>query len=1453
MESPGRRSLQSGSDSPATLSPGEPETSTYTASTFSALNARLFRYGAWNNDLTDLIPVGVIWTASSNSTSRVERLSPFDPERRSLDVLRDVGWVHVSTVHEPSGGFINERVYVLPEDKLSKDPSGLDLPLRRRLKRVMSKLDTSVEAWEGKFEPGRPRGAGEVNREGETLFYIFNTLESPKPEAAHVTDPWSCTAMADLMYSGSEDGENSAVPGLRTPLYPYQRRSAALMIQKEVQPGQSLDPRFQALRGPTGRKYYYDKEEGIIRTMPNLYSNACGGILAETMGFGKTLICLAVILATRGHMPSIPSEHINTTPPVRSSTASLLEMAAATAGSHSIPWESHFRQLQSYGMHYGRCIAACNKNRGSYSITQAPRYGRRCTITKESSIRVQLSSGTLIIVPPNLVDHWLTEISKHTEGLKVLVLRDARDETPPAVELLKYDIVLFSQYRFKKESGGLSASSPMTYYSPLRELHWLRIIVDEGHNFASAREKSSSVYMLDKLQVERRWIVSGTPSKGLYGIEVSLAAENNMATCSEADIAEGILQTRKNPENVLREELKNLDKLRSMVVDFLDLKPWSNIRCADQANWTKYMKPVGPDGKRRMSLSLRSTLQSLVVRHREEDVKREVTLPKLHNEVVYLEPTFYDKASLNLFVLQIIVNAITSERTGEDYMFHPKNGKHLTLLINNLRLAGFWWTGFQNETIQETIRVAKIYLEKNMFRMSDEDLVSLRQGIVVGEKIMACDSWNAMCHRHEVGIFVENFPEYAQAFWSLDKSAEYGEPLILGISLAREAQKFVAAHLCSSDPGEGLAGAGLLARLEKYKQPGAASETSPDSKDDKNGTRVHRSKPERSNEKKTSRLKRLPSESPLKNTKVVATASAKLTYLLEKVIEFQESEKIIIFYEGENTAFWVAEGLEMLGVDFRIYASTLKQSQKSEYLSVFNEGESVRVLLMDLGQASHGLHIACASRVFIVNPIWDPNIESQAIKRAHRISQTRPVYVETLVLKDTLEDRMLKRRKQMSNDEMQRAEKDMLDDHTMSYIIQNETFLPLSDDLWSPTPAFLKTPLGFFDRHTLSIPNGYVEPDYPATITLSDPNTLATSSPMSDNKRRPTFIFESDLPTTPPGRRTPKRLRESPTQEHVDRNGIIFISPQGRTPLFSPTKGSSADIRTLLVHEDDFYKPDDRIPVTTTSSGKLVQDWDTIEAFDVKQFVSCLSYIRQTGRFPPKLQSKEDLNDATDSGVDEATIDALQKRVAQRLSQSQEQNQKTLDSSSQKSDEQAPWLTIVFVDGFLLYAPPNDSAHPLRPVHDQINLPIFLPVTYPLLKERRDGRTGYVTIGPAPTPVPRDPDEVEEEPKDEDMDNEKTEDDAPVNFWTDPPGYVDDIVWPRYISNCSWLLLPESVSETSLDEGELKRLVGNGANVREDLGISVAPQKGDATMPHLLNWAVNLIFTKIGEVVNTAR
>ncbi|KAL2003628.1 hypothetical protein VTN02DRAFT_3012 [Thermoascus thermophilus] len=1144
--------------------------------------------------LENYIPVGIL--KRHNGVDEETAGSGFPAAE--LASLEGHHWIRTTThVYDDHPEWSYVRVYVLPDDTGRRFVPRSSTALRRALRVVMSNVDSSPDAWEGKFavtDERTAQGASSDSAEDESLWYIFNTLEGPNPKVEDMRDPYSRRAMEGILFG--ETGENGAgsdesmgVIGLKTPLYPYQRRSAAAMIRREVQPSQMLDPRLQAYRGPTGQEYYYDRLEGSLVREKRLYSEACGGILAETMGCGKTLICLAVILATRGHFPKIPTRYQQTTNPVRERTGSLVEMAAAAAGRFSIPWKSRFDLLRDSGIFHERCVAACEKNRGAYTIPpSSSRYGSRgkTTYPRPPPTHLRLCSGTLVIVPANLVAHWKHEIASHTEGLNVLVLQTSSDVTPCADELLQYDIVLYSRTRFEKEAGGVvhnrRAPPELEYDSPLKQLHWLRIIVDEGHNVAGHGHKTNMVHILDQLHVERRWVVSGTPSTGLYGVEVSLASQETQTSDTEPadDATWSVLQSRKKTGIAADEELKDLDKLRLIVVEFLNLKPWSNSRAEDSASWTKYIKPVGEDGKRRKAPSLRATLQSLVVRHPLDVINNEIPLPRLSNRVVYIEPTFYDRLSINLFLFQLTVNTITSERSDQDYMFHPRNRKHLSLLINNLRQAGFWWAGSKRKDIEASLDNALKYLEQNSRRMSKEDIGTLCEGIRIARKALDCTSWNAFNQFHELGVFVQDFPSHARGMWALDSSGPEHEPLLLGISQARMAQKFVTSRLTADDPAEGLAGAGIRARREMSEWAGKSHNSTNASEPATAGMKknaadrlVHKPPSEQNSPKKTfSRglTKSLPPASPLAQTKLVATASAKLTYLLDKVLELHKTEKIIIFYEHNNTAFWIAEGLEMLGIEFRIYASTLKTRQRADYLSLFDQSEEVRVLVMDLRQASHGLHVASASRVFIVNPIWRPNVESQAIKRAHRIGQTKPVFVETLVLKDTLEDKMLKRRKEMSNAELTNAEKDLLDDSTMSSIIQNERFIPMPDDgdAVSARPAYLKDPPGFFDRHKLPIPDNHVDPPVsPSGVLARQPDPITLTTPSKRRRRGSAAappLSSPDIPwvesdvsmgndfdwPTPT-----KRRRKSPSSVDstmMTPNGIVMTPgrrPGPRTPL----------------------------------------------------------------------------------------------------------------------------------------------------------------------------------------------------------------------------------------------------------------------------------------------------------------
>src|SRR6185437_14853049 len=129
---------------------------------------------------------------------------------------------------------------------------------------------------------------------------------------------------------------------------------------------------------------------------------------------------------------------------------------------------------------------------------------------------------------PNLLIQWQQEIEKHTResALDVLVLDSSTKVIPAYQILMKYDIVLITKARFEQEyrdddlNQGRRGRGENKFRSPLSEIRWLRVICDEGHGFAGANYRTNAMTMLDKMSIERRWVVSGTPSNSLHGVEV---------------------------------------------------------------------------------------------------------------------------------------------------------------------------------------------------------------------------------------------------------------------------------------------------------------------------------------------------------------------------------------------------------------------------------------------------------------------------------------------------------------------------------------------------------------------------------------------------------------------------------------------------------------------------------------------------------------------------------------------------------------------------------------------------------------------------------------------------------------------------------------------------------------------------------------------------------------------
>jgi len=105
---------------------------------------------------------------------------------------------------------------------------------------------------------------------------------------------------------------------------------------------------------------------------------------------------------------------------------------------------------------------------------------------------------------------------------------------------------------------------------------------------------------------------------------------------------------------------------------------------------------------------------------------------------------------------------------------------------------------------------------------------------------------------------------------------------------------------------------------------------------------------------------------------------------------------------------------------------TGSDSQKSREESVrsFQEDENVSFFFISLKAGGVGLNLTAADYVFILDPWWNPFAEKQAIARAHRIGQDKPITVIRYISKDTIEEKILtlQEKKQLISDDILKFE-----------------------------------------------------------------------------------------------------------------------------------------------------------------------------------------------------------------------------------------------------------------------------------------------------------------------------------------------------------------------------------------------------------------------------------------------
>lgn len=140
------------------------------------------------------------------------------------------------------------------------------------------------------------------------------------------------------------------------------------------------------------------------------------------------------------------------------------------------------------------------------------------------------------------------------------------------------------------------------------------------------------------------------------------------------------------------------------------------------------------------------------------------------------------------------------------------------------------------------------------------------------------------------------------------------------------------------------------------------------------------------------------------NSPIVGSKIELLLEQLEEVVE--EGHKVLVFSQFTSMLALVRSELENRGWNFEYLDG--KTRNRAAKVERFQGDPACSIFLISLKAGGVGLNLTAADYVYILDPWWNPAAEAQAIDRAHRMGQTKPVVAYRMICQDTVEDKILR-------------------------------------------------------------------------------------------------------------------------------------------------------------------------------------------------------------------------------------------------------------------------------------------------------------------------------------------------------------------------------------------------------------------------------------------------------------
>ena len=139
---------------------------------------------------------------------------------------------------------------------------------------------------------------------------------------------------------------------------------------------------------------------------------------------------------------------------------------------------------------------------------------------------------------------------------------------------------------------------------------------------------------------------------------------------------------------------------------------------------------------------------------------------------------------------------------------------------------------------------------------------------------------------------------------------------------------------------------------------------------------------------------------------------------MELIKTMQENkQKVLLFSSFTSALGLIAEECQKTGITYYMLTGSTNKEERRELVSRFQKDDTT-LFLISLKAGGTGLNLTSAENVIHYDPWWNVSAQNQATDRAYRIGQKSNVQVFNLVMKDSVEEKII---------EMQKRKKELAD------------------------------------------------------------------------------------------------------------------------------------------------------------------------------------------------------------------------------------------------------------------------------------------------------------------------------------------------------------------------------------------------------------------------------------------